>query len=162
MQSCCTAEDRGQGAPNQCPRCGKAGRAVERITVKALLRPEALARLSACEHRFCATSECPVVYFGHEEVFNRDELLVAVFQKEPPGGRTVCYCFVITEKDIRRELLDTGQSSASERITALVKADRCACEVKNPQGSCCLGNVAETTKELKGAYEEEQRITHHG
>jgi len=83
-----------------------------------------------------------------------------VFQKETRGARTVCYCFAITEKDIRRELLETGHSSASEHITALVKADRCACEVKNPQGSCCLGNVAETTKELKRAREERE-VSHH-
>jgi len=128
--------------------------------VKALLRPEALARLSAPEHRFCPTSECPVVYFGQDEVFDRRELAVPVFQKEPRGARTVCYCFAISEKDIRRELLETGHSSASERITALVKADRCACELKNPQGSCCLGNVAETTKELERAREE-QEVSHH-
>jgi len=28
-------------------------------------------------------------------------------------------------------------------------ADRCACEVKNPQGSCCLGNLAAASKALK-------------
>lgn len=134
---------------------------MDRITVKALLRPGALARLSAHEHRFCGTPECPVVYFGHEEVFGREELTVAVFQKEPRGARIVCYCFAITEKDIRREILDTGRATASDRITGLVKADRCACEVKNPQGSCCLGNVAETTKEIEGACEQERRVTHH-
>jgi hypothetical protein len=88
-------------------------------------------------------------------------LVVAVFQKEPPGTRTVCYCFAVREQDIRRELVETGHSSASERITALVRADRCACEVKNPQGSCCLGNVVDATEPHKTALEEEQRLLGH-
>lgn len=155
MGSCCTVTLGPQPAPTRCPECGKPGRSVERITVKALLRAEALARLSAPEHRFCATPECAVVYFGHEEVFDREEILVPVFQKDPAGARTVCYCFAITEEDIRRELVETGRSSASERITALVKAERCACEVKNPQGSCCLGNVAAATRAVKAAIPDE-------
>jgi hypothetical protein len=156
MESCCTIGDAGQPAPTHCPQCGKAGRSVERITVKALLRPEALARFSAPAHRFCATPECPTVYFGSEEAFAREDLVVTVLQKESAAARIVCYCFAITEQDIRRELVETGHSSASERITALVRADRCACEVKNPQGSCCLGNLADATKAIKTALEEQR------
>ncbi len=118
---------------------------MERITVKAMLRPEALARLSAPGHRFCPTPSCPVVYFGLDEIFDREEILVPVFQKEPPGERLVCYCFGIDEAGIRREVAQTGRATAVERVTALVKAERCACEVKNPQGSCCLRNLAAAT-----------------
>jgi hypothetical protein len=113
---------------------------VDPITVKALLRPEALARLSAPAHRFCSTASCPVVYFGEGEAFDREEVAVPVFQKEPAGDRTVCYCFAISEADLRREIAAAGRSTAAQRITAHVKAGRCACEIKNPQGSCCLGN----------------------
>jgi hypothetical protein len=91
---------------------------VDRITVKAMLCPAALLRLSALEHRFCPAPDCPVVYFGHDEVFDRDEIVVPVFQKEPTGERTVCYCFAISEREIRTELIRTGRSSASERIGA--------------------------------------------
>lgn len=123
--------------------------------MKALLRPEALIRLSAPAHRFCPTAECMVVYFGVGEVFERGDLMVPVFQKESPGARTVCYCFAITEEDIRRELTEAERSSAAERITQLVKDERCACEVRNPQGNCCLGNVAEVTKAMDAALREE-------
>jgi hypothetical protein len=114
-----------------------------------MLRTDALMRLSAPEHRFCSTPTCPVVYFGAGEVFNRLEIAVPVFQKEPQGNRTVCYCFGVTEGEIQRELVETGCSTTGQRITALVKAERCACEVKNPEGSCCLGNVAAATKGAK-------------
>lgn len=155
MEDCCTVKPSSQPAPTHCPQCGKPGRALDRITLKALLRPAALMRLSAPEHRFCPTPGCPVVYFGLAEIFDKEEILVPVFQKEPPGARTVCYCFAITEPDIHRELVETGRSTASDRVTALVKAERCACEVKNPQGSCCLGNLAAATRALRARIEAE-------
>ena len=142
MEDCCTVKVGAPTPTTHCPECGRPGRLVDRITVKAMLRPEALMRLSAPEHRFCPTPECAVVYFGHEEIFDREEVVVPVFQKEPAGERIVCYCFDVREPDIRRELAETGRCTAQERVTALVKAERCACEVKNPQGSCCLGNLA--------------------
>ncbi len=104
MESCCTVDPGTRPAPNLCPECGKPGRTVERITLKALLRPAALARLAVSEHRFCGTPQCPVVYFGHEGIFDREEILVPVFQKQPEGERTACYCFGITEADLRREI----------------------------------------------------------
>lgn len=148
MESCCAVNPRDEaGAPSRCPECGNAGRTVERITVKALLRPEALARLSDPEHRFCATASCPVVYFGREETFDRGEVSAPVFQKEPPGERIVCYCFAVTEADIRHDIAATGRSPAPAEITAHVKAERCACEIRNPQGTCCLGNIASAVRE---------------
>jgi len=142
VEDCCTVKPGPQPAPTHCPQCGKPGKAVDRITLKALLRPAALMRLSAPEHRFCPTPGCPVVYFGLGEIFDKEEILVPVFQKETRGARTVCYCFAITASDVHRELVETGRVTASDRVTALVKAERCACEVKNPQGNCCLGNLA--------------------
>ncbi len=32
-------------------------------------------------------------------------------------------------------------SPVSKEITAEVRAGHCACEVKNPKGTCCLGDV---------------------
>ena len=149
MSDCCQVETPGGAGPARCAECGQPGRTVDPITVKALLRSEALARLSAPVHRFCPTPSCPVVYFGEGEAFDREEIAVPVFQKQPPGDRTVCYCFAIREADLRHEIAETGRSTAAQRITEHVKAGRCACEVRNPQGSCCLGNVATVVKALK-------------
>jgi hypothetical protein len=112
------------------------------------LRPNALMRLKAGAYLFCPTATCDVVYFAPSSTFRRQDVGVSVFQKEPVVARTVCYCFAITESDLRREIDQSARSTAAERITALVKADRCACEVKNPQGTCCLGNVTTVVKSL--------------
>ena len=148
MESCCSANADGAVAVPTCPDCGERGRNVDRITLKALLRPDALMRLMAGAYLFCPTATCEVVYFAPSSIFRRQDVVVPVFQKEPAGERTVCYCFAITESDLRREIDQTAMSTAAERITALVKADRCACEVKNPQGTCCLGNVTTTVNSL--------------
>lgn len=146
MESCCTVKPAEIPAATACPECLRAGRSVERITLKALLRPAVLERLSAPQHRFCASASCEVVYFGQGEVFHRDDVLVPVFQKEREGERTVCYCFAVGEDQIRREVEASGRSASADRIKTLVQAERCACEVRNPQGSCCLGNVVALAK----------------
>ncbi|MGH7318612.1 MAG: putative iron-sulfur cluster-binding metallochaperone [Candidatus Rokuibacteriota bacterium] len=146
MSDCCRVGEPALEAPDRCPECGRVGRKLDRITLKALLRPDALARLSAPEHRFCPSASCRVVYFGLGEIFRREDVLVPIFQREPAGDRIVCYCFAVSEGDIRREVEASGRSTVVERITELVKADRCACEVRNPQGTCCLGNVTAVVK----------------
>ena len=148
MESCCSPNANEAIALPTCPECGERGRSVDRITLKALLRPRALMEITASAYLFCPTATCEVVYFAPSSIFRRQDVVVPVFQKEPEGGRTVCYCFAITESDLRREIDQAGTSTAAERITALVKADRCACEVKNPQGTCCLGNVTTVVKSL--------------
>lgn len=151
MENCCQTEpDR-----DCCPECSRAGRSIGRITLKALLRPGVLEHVLPGEHRFCATASCDVVYFGAGDVFRREDVAVQVFQKQPEGGRTVCYCLEISEDAVRREVEATGRSTSSARIKALVKAERCACEVRNPQGTCCLGNVTAILKSAAEAVETE-------
>jgi hypothetical protein len=58
-----------------------------------------------------------------------------------------------TETDIRRENAKTARSTASAEIAEHVKAHRCACELRNPQGSCCLGNIAVVTAEAMAAVD---------
>ena len=131
----------GENPDLACRQCGKPGNPVPEVTLKALLRGPALERRKRSEHRFCSTAKCPVVYFGTDESFTGDDLNVPVFQKEPPGNRTVCYCFEVKESDIRREMSEDGISPLFAKITRLVNADLCACELKNPQGNCCLGTM---------------------
>ncbi len=134
------------GPRSRCLTCGRQGRDVDPLTVKSLLRSRALARRSEPSHRFCPTSDCPVVYFGNEERFVLEDVRVGVFQKETSPDRIVCYCFGVSEASIREEIARTGSSTALQRIRELVEADRCVCELRNPQGSCCLGNVAATER----------------
>lgn len=127
----------------RCPRNGSLGKPVDRQTVEALLTENGLARLSPARYRFCPDSQCEVVYFGADSgCLTTEDVRVAVWQKQPFGDRQVCYCFGESESSIRAEILAQGRSSAIERLREHIAARRCACEVMNPRGSCCLGDVA--------------------
>lgn len=126
-----------------CPACGKPGKPVDLFTVKAVLAVP-LTELRATEYRFCRTRECPVVYYGLgvDHRMGEEALRERVHQKHPENGDVfVCYCFRHTPATIRAELAVTGQSRVLAAITAGIQAGQCACEIRNPQGSCCLGNV---------------------
>ena len=136
-----------------CPASGTRGKPVELLTVKTLLTESALARVTASErHAFCPESACDVVYFtGRGDTYTKADVRVRVSQKEPAGGRMLCYCFGEDETGIRHEIEATGTSHAVERIRAHIAAGRCACEVRNPRGACCLGEVATAVKRLTAA-----------
>jgi hypothetical protein len=128
--------------PVVCRACQTKGQLVEELTVKALLTEHALRRFEPGSYRFCPDASCDVAYFSEAGIaFTRQDVRVPIWQKEPAGQRTVCYCFDETESAIARELCDTGVSHAVERVRAHIAAHRCACNVRNPRGVCCLGDV---------------------
>jgi hypothetical protein len=115
---------------------------VDSLTVKALLTETALRRFEPGLYRFCPDASCEVVYFTELPLaFLKSDVRVPVWQKETPGQRTVCYCFGENEADIRIEIERDGHSGAVDRVRAHIAAGRCACEVRNPRGACCLGDV---------------------
>ena len=58
----------------------------------------------------------------------------------------LCYCFGFDTEMARTEIRATGRCTVPSRIAAEMKADRCACEIRNPQGSCCFANVTAAVK----------------
>ena len=132
-----------------CTECGSAGRPVESVTVKAMLTAAALARYEHHAYRFCHDAGCSVVYFGEDgTVFTTSDVRERVWQKEPPGLRTVCYCFGENESDIAAEIRSRGRSDAVNRIRTHIAARRCACEIRNPRGVCCLADVVAAVERL--------------
>lgn len=157
MESCCAPAVAGNGAKsagaqtNRCPVCGQKGKKVDSITLKAMLNVSLLA-LRDVPYLFCRTSDCKVVYFAADgtHTFTKDQLRVPVHQKEPADETVpVCYCFRHSPASIRAEWLATRQSTVVEEINGGIQAGRCACEIRNPQGSCCLGNVSQVVKQVE-------------
>jgi hypothetical protein len=168
MSSCCCPEKSSETlAAARCPESGSLGKAVDRRTVKALLTEAALQRLPAGEYRFCPDAACDVVYFSlGGPHFTTADVRVAVWQKLPFGARQLCYCFGESEALIRADIEATGASSAVARIREHVAADRCACDVRNPRGACCLGDVIAavdraTRAVASGAIAERRQLPEH-
>lgn len=109
------------------------------------------ATVSDC-HRGADTARAAVCprYFGDlDEVFTTEELHVAPGFELPSSG-LLCYCFGYTKADLEREQRNRtdGASSILETIRERTRAGECACEVRNPTGRCCLGEVARFQRSL--------------
>jgi hypothetical protein len=146
VSACCDGTQGGTphaASGETCRRCGAKGAKVDPITLKALLTGDGLRRGVPPSPRFCATARCPVVYFDNTVPvrFEEDLMTVRVYAKHAEDERVpICYCFGYTAESIRAAAASPDRT-ASEDVAREVKAGRCACEVKNPKGSCCLGDV---------------------
>ena len=147
-EACCVPVQRNRPP---CPGCGTRAVVVDEQTVKALLTTTALRRFLPEPLYFCGSPKCDVVYFDGGQAFGTADLRVPVWQKLPAGDRLICYCFGENETDMRREIGETGLSAAVSRVRAGIAAKRCACELRNPRGTCCLGDVSTIVKELLGS-----------
>lgn len=150
MSDCCSVGD-GSKAPAvmACPVNGARSKQVDMLTVKSLVRQLPLG-MPDTQYYFCEAPGCDAVYFPLDTqapLFRREDLVVRVGAKEIKDPLLVCYCFGFTRQDIWDEIRSTGKSTVAKRITAEVEAGRCACEMKNPSGKCCLGEVTRTVKD---------------
>jgi len=143
---CCTPQPKGKAA---CPLCGEAAKGVLAKTLAHLLTDDVKTKLDSLEgFYYCKTPECGAVYFRDDKVLKQDALTVTVGLKEGATPATVCYCFEWTKEKIKAEFEATGKSTALEDIKAKMEDPGCSCEILNPSGQCCLGDVSRVVKEL--------------
>lgn len=133
-----------------CPISKTLSRKVQRRTLEHVLKPSQRGAIREAQYYFCHDPSCRLVYFSNEEApaFSVDDLAVKVFAKDRGDEVPVCYCFDWTRGRIKQEIEATGHSTASLAIAREIKTGNCACDVKNPKGECCLGEVNAFVKEL--------------
>lgn len=150
MHGCCGGSCEIEKPADICQRCGARGQTVGRETMESLLTPEALKRLETCTYFFDPSPDCEVVYFSneHDSYFTKRDVRIRVGVKESDPPITICYCFGHTLESAQAEIQATGQSTVSARITREIQVGNCACEVKNPSGRCCLGEVNKAVRKL--------------
>jgi hypothetical protein len=137
MNECCTTRVQSHETPDTsvCPVDGLRYRRVPSRTLLHQIDRPWERRLPMQSYYFCTNPDCDVVYFGEDRsVITIRELRSRVGQKMRSTGRPLCYCFGITHADL--------DSSTAEQLRRYVieqtRAGRCACEVRNPSGQCCL------------------------
>lgn len=141
MSECCSSA-KPFSTPPACPRCSEVGREVQRETVGAMAALEVPAIvLSRPAFRLCETPACPVVYYADGAVVERAMVRVPLLVKDAGLDVPLCHCFGHTRRSIAAETAATGRSTASAAIASEIRAGHCACELKNPSGRCCLGDV---------------------
>jgi CopZ-like zinc binding protein len=144
-----------------CPSCATVGQVISDQTIQAILKPEQALSLLAVGRRFCATPSCEVVYYGDDgRAVTKSEIPIRVGLKESEDPIPLCYCFGFSLADVRREIVETGLCTVPARIKAEVRAGQCSCEIKNPSGTCCLGEVNRAVKQEQEAVRagEKKRI----
>jgi hypothetical protein len=154
MSGCCaTTKDAAcslpQSRPGICPACGAKGKSVSTLTVKSLVRDHTRVLLSS--YSFCRSRDCDVVYFADAVIFRKSDLKVRVGLKEQEDPIPLCYCFEYSRVDIRRDVELHGTSDIPDRIKTEIQGGFCACEVKNPAGTCCLGDITRAIQEAKAS-----------
>ena len=157
--TCCLVTEKTLAPPRaECPVSHTSSRKVQGRTLQHLLRPERVSLIRNVQYYYCTEPTCEVVYFSNEGAphFTRDDLQVKVFAKDSGGDVNVCYCFDWTRARIRQEIAETGKSTAPLEIAQKIKAGLCACDIKNPKGECCLGDVNAV---VKGAITAHSRNT---
>ena len=150
MSNCCSSQatEQQQASGCVCPACGMKGKTVPLLTVKNLVRDHTRV-VASCSYSFCRTANCEIVYFCNQAAFTKADLKVRVGIKETAAPIPLCYCFDYSCEDICRDIEATGETSVLEKIKTEVQGGFCACEVKNPSGTCCLGDITRAIQEAK-------------
>ena len=147
MQECCGLPQERPGVV--CPKNEKVCKPVGRITVEALIRPERRHSLALLPYYFCDSPSCDVVYVSAstEHVITKDQLQVRVGIKENKDPIPLCYCFDFDKKATWDDIRFKGRTDIPQIITQRIKAGECRCQVTNPSGNCCLGDIYRAVKE---------------
>ncbi len=147
-------DDPNSNSSIRCPQCLVLGiecvgpKKIPKITLTSLVKPEYQKDIPTGRPFFCPQRACDTVYFdteGHQ--IKKDQLTVKVWQKEEVVDIPVCYCFEHSAKAIMEDARLNSPPSIPLTIREKIKAGLCTCEVKNPKGTCCLGDVAYWVKQ---------------
>lgn len=148
MSSCCSSDKESQNdsccsteAPRKapCPACGHECLHVDSTTLIHQLHAPFNQQLEDGSYYFCPSSTCDVVYFDLQGgQYTQAQLRQEVGQKSQREDRTLCYCFDVHADQVAREIEQNGNSSSKAFVVAMTKAKRCACDIRNPSGQCCL------------------------
>ena len=160
MSDCCEIPGASIGKRETCPRCGARGKRVPLEAVQAHVTGDALRNGIPAAPRFCETRDCPVVYFdsGSEAIIEEPRVNLPVYAKHPDEDTvTVCHCFDFTRGAVRNRIESDPRSAVSKEIAAEVLAGHCACEIRNPKGSCCLGDVTRIERDTLEARQTKER-----
>ena len=148
---CCLIEQTPAPALATCPVSKTSSRKINRRTLEHLLKPDSVKKIQNVQYYYCNEPSCDVVYFSHQgpSYFIKADLTVKIFHKDNGDNVNVCYCFDWTRERIEEQIRSTGQSTASQEIAQLVKDQKCICDITNPKGRCCLGDINRVIKEVK-------------
>ncbi len=135
---------------------GQKCKPVGRITLESLLKSGARASMKIQPYYFCDAPDCDTVYVSAlgDHLITKDQLTVRVGIKETEDPIPLCYCFGFDRKAVWDDIRSKAVTNIPRIITERVKAGECRCDVTNPSGTCCLGNVYRAVKQAQAMKQQ--------
>ena len=94
--------------------------------------------------RACLSSACPVAYYGANTTISVAEVSATVHHKSLSSDPLVCFCFGYRRSDLERSKRSADSVNPVVReIRSRCRQGLGECQTKNPEGRCCLRNIAQ-------------------
>ena len=135
-----------------CPVCGQRGKPVDTQTIKGVLSTTLVIIQPDNPYLYCRTEDCRIVYFHNdgEQIIEESDLRVKAYHKSPREDQTpICFCFNHSVGDLKQDYLESQGKIIIDRINLGIQKGQCGCDIRNPEGVCCLGNVRRHIKKLE-------------
>lgn len=138
MSNCCGGSTK-IDKKAMCPECQGEYKLVPLDTVLHQLASPHNQSIKEQSFYFCSSPECNIVYFGSAgDCYSVEQVRSPIGQKQTEPSRLICYCFDISAQAAADDLDENGASNIKEFVKAQTQAKRCACDIRNPSGKCCL------------------------
>lgn len=150
MSDCCSVSHKEKISTEiKCPTCDQEGKQVELLTIRAMTRRDFTHYGELIPGFLCLNPDDSTVYYFSNLDFtvNQDNVVTDIGFKTNAKTKTICYCFRHTKQDIIDDYLKNGKSNIEIDVRQKVKDKLCTCEVSNPKGKCCLGDIRTVIKE---------------
>lgn len=148
MSDCCSVSHKNKSTEIKCPTCEQEGKHVELLTIRAMTRRDFPHYGELTRGFLCLNPDDSTVYYFPNLDFsvNQDDVVTDIGFKTNSKTKTICYCFRHTKEDIIDDYLENGRSNIEIDVRQKVKDKLCTCEVSNPKGKCCLGDIRTVIK----------------
>lgn len=138
MSNCCSTKKAGKSS---CPECEQIQKSVSIETLRHKIISPLNQTIDEQNYFFCSNSVCKTVYFGENgKQYGVENIRGEVGQKQTSSSRIICYCFDVSAQQVLDEIENTGESASRQFVISQTKAKHCACEIRNPSGTCCLAS----------------------
>ena len=135
MSDCCSTSGSESHSPrkHRCPVNGKEYGEVSSTTIVHHVKEPWNWKEKDQGYYFCDDPDCDVVYFGQDNsIIDKQNLRTPIGVKQKSDDSLVCYCFGVNRREASSNL------KAKAFVVKNTRIHKCACEVRNPSGKCCL------------------------
>lgn len=126
------------------------------LTIRALTRRSWIGYSEIGDGHLCTHPQDSVVYyFADCATIHKSDVVDRIGIKESEEPIFVCYCFRHSKSEIEQDFLLHGESTIEADVRRKVAEESCWCEVANPAGRCCLGEIRTVVKASRQKAEVE-------